>query len=212
MTVQYQTADGTASAASDYGAVGPSTLTFPPRSTSQTVLVLVSGDTVDEATENFAVNLSDATNSTIGKAQGIGTIMNDDTVATISIDDVTMTEGTGGVTRFLFTVTLSAPLVQEVTVQAQTADGNASAGVDYALLPLTTLTFPAGATTQQVTIVVSADTVPEVPENFAVNLSNATGATIAKPQGVGTIMDDDGPLPAQPPAAAPASAPTPRLP
>jgi hypothetical protein len=196
VTVQYQTADGTATAVSDFGAVGPATLTFPARATSQTILVLVSGDTLDEASENFAVNLSNATNATIAKSQGVGTIMNDDTVATLSINDVTMTEGTGGVTRFVFTVTLSAPLIQEATVQAQTADGNATAGVDYAGLPLTTLTFAPGATSQTLAIVVSADTIPEAPENFAVNLSNATNATIAKPQGVGTIMDDDGPVPA----------------
>lgn len=207
VTVQYQTADGTATALSDFVAVDPTTLVFPPRVTSQAVTVLVHGDTLDEASENLAVNLSGAANATIAKSQGVGTIVNDDTVATISVDDVTMDEGTGGVTRFVFTVSLSAPLTQEVTVQAQTADGNATAGVDYASLPLTTVSFPPNVTTQQLTIVVSADAVPEVPENFAVNLSNAVGATIAKPQGVGTIMDDDGAAPA--PAAAPASTPTP---
>lgn len=59
---------------------------------------------------------------------------------------------------------------------------------------------------------VSADAVPEVPENFAVNLSNATNATIADPQGVGTIMDDDGAPPAPAPASAPAPTPAPASP
>ena len=193
VTVQYQTADGSASGVSDFTEVSPTTLTFGPRVTSQTITVLVNGDTLDEASENFAVNLSGAVNATLARPQGIGTIVNDDTVATLSIDDVTQAEGSSGVTRFVFTVTLSAPLIQEVTVQVQTADGNATSGVDYAGLSPTTLTFPPNVTTQQVTVVVSADIVPEVPENFAVNLSNATGATIAKPQGVGIIMDDDGP-------------------
>lgn len=212
VTVQYQTADGTATGLSDFAPIGLTTLVFPPRATSQTITVLVNGDTTDEASENFAVNLSGAANANIGRPQGVGTIVNDDTVATLSIDDVTLNEGTGGITRFVFTVTLSAPLPQEVTVQYQTADGNASAGVDYAPQPLTTLSFPAGVTTQQVVVVVSGDAVPEVPENFAVNLSNATGATIAKPQGVGTIMDDDGtapPVPTVAPGAVPGSVPAP---
>jgi hypothetical protein len=58
-------------------------------------------------------------------------------------------------------------------------------------------------TAQQIVISVSADSVPEGPENFAVNLSNAVGATIADPQGVGLIVDDDAPLPGTAPAAAP---------
>ena len=77
VTVNYATANGSATAGSDYGAVS-GTLTFAPSVTTQTFTVNVLGDTAIEPTETFLVNLSGATNATVGDAQGVGTITNDD--------------------------------------------------------------------------------------------------------------------------------------
>jgi hypothetical protein len=80
--VTYTTADGTATAGSDYTpASGP--VTFLPGQTSRPVSVPVLGDDVVEADETFQVNLSSPTNATIGDGQGIGTITNDDTTLLI---------------------------------------------------------------------------------------------------------------------------------
>jgi len=209
VTVMAQTGDDLALAPGDYAAVGATMLTFAPTVTSQTFTVQVVGDALNESNETFLVTLSRPRSAEIADPQRVGTILNDDSLATLSIDDVTQAEGTGGVTRLVFTVTLSAPLPREVTVQAQTADGNATAGVDYAGLPLTPISFPPGVTSQQIAIVVSADAVPEGPENFAVNLSGAVGATIADPQGVGIISDDDTPAAPPVPTVAPAPVPAP---
>ncbi len=77
ITVDYATADGTATAPADYTA-GIGTLTFPAGSTSQTVTIPVTGDTAIEGDEAFFVNLSNSP-VVIGDAQGIGTILDDDT-------------------------------------------------------------------------------------------------------------------------------------
>jgi hypothetical protein len=77
VTVHYQTLDGTATASSDYTATS-GTLTFTPGQTSQTVSVPIKGDLTVEPNETFLVKLSGATNSTVGNAQGVGTIVNDD--------------------------------------------------------------------------------------------------------------------------------------
>jgi hypothetical protein len=77
VTVNFATADGTASAGSDYAATS-GVLTFAPGVTTQTVTVNVTGDTTPEANETFFVNLSGAANATIATAQGTGTIVNDD--------------------------------------------------------------------------------------------------------------------------------------
>lgn len=77
VTVDYATADGTATAGSDYVATS-GTLTFAPGVASQTITVNVTGDTTVEPNETFFVNLSNPTNATIASAQGIGTITNDD--------------------------------------------------------------------------------------------------------------------------------------
>jgi hypothetical protein len=53
------------------------------------------------------------------------------------------------------------------------------------------LTIPAGQTTGTITVPVLGDRLPEPDEAFFVNLSGATGATIADGQAVGSIVDDE---------------------
>jgi hypothetical protein len=150
---------------------------------------VVSGDVIDELDETFNVNLS---NGSIGitDTQGAGTITDDDT-ATLSIDDVSVTEGNSGTVNAVFTVTKTLQSSQNVTVDYATANGTATAGSDYTAIGTTTLTFVAGAgLTQTVTVIVDGDFLDEGNETFNVNLSNGSiGITDA--QGVGTINDDD---------------------
>lgn len=91
-----------------------------------------------------------------------------------------------------FTVTLSQPLAQTVTVDYATMDGTATAGQDY-VAQNGTLTFAPGVTTQEINIQVLDDSVVESQEAFTVVLSNPTGgAMIGTGTGTGTINDDDG--------------------
>jgi CSLREA domain-containing protein len=96
-SVDYATADGTATAPSDYTALPPTTLNFGSNETTKQITVLVNGDTSVEPNEAFTVHLSNAVNASIADADGTGTITNDDTAAntnpTISdIGDQTITE------------------------------------------------------------------------------------------------------------------------
>jgi hypothetical protein len=190
VSVAFATAAGTASSGADYLANSGS-LTFAPGAITQTVSVVVNGDTLDEVNETFLVNLSGPTNATIADAQGQGTITDDDATPSLSIGDVTVAvEGNSGTTNAVFTVTLSAASGQTVTVGFATANGTASSGTDY-VASSGTLTFAPGATTQSVTVVVDGDVLDEPNETFLVNLSGPTNATIADAQGQGTITDDD---------------------
>jgi hypothetical protein len=110
-------------------------------------------------------------------------------VAPLTISDVTTVEGNTGTTAFVFTVSLSAPSNQVVSVNYATADGSATAGIDYEATS-GTLTIPAGQTTGTITVLVNGDRLAEANETFAVNLSAPTNATIVDGQGVGTIVDD----------------------
>lgn len=78
VTVDYATADGTAMKADKDYQKTSGTLTFNPGEVSQTVTVLVNGDTEVEPHETFYVNLSNATNAGISDSQSLGTIQNDD--------------------------------------------------------------------------------------------------------------------------------------
>jgi hypothetical protein len=197
VTVKYDTANGSATAGSDYQAAS-GTLTFAPGDTSKTITVAVNGDTTPESDETFAVNLSNPTNATIADGQGIGTIQNDDqpppTPPGVSINDVTVTEGNSGTTDAIFTVTLSTVSNSTVTVKYDTADSTATAGSDYQSAS-GTLTFAPGQTSKTITVTVNGDTAVEPDETFFVNLSNPTNATITDSQGVGTIKNDDQPPP-----------------
>ena len=131
VTVTYATANGTATAGSDYTATS-GTLTIPAGSTTGTITVAVGGDTLAEGNETFFVNLGNPTNSTIADGQGQGTIINDDAPPpTLSINDVSVTEGNSGTVNAVFTVTLSSASSQTVTVTYATANGTATAGSDY---------------------------------------------------------------------------------
>jgi hypothetical protein len=111
----------------------------------------------------------------------------------LSIDSVRVPEGDAGASNASFTVNLSAPIAQSVTVEFLTADVTAVAG-DYA--PAAgTLAFPAGTTTQSIAVSIHGDTLNEDDETFAVALTAPTNAAIGVTSGVGTIVDDD-PLPA----------------
>src|SRR4029453_5099129 len=74
-----------------------------------------------------------------------------------------------------------------------TSNGTATAGTDY--IPRSgTLNFLPGTAllTQTVTIQILGDVIPEHDETFFLNLTSASNAIIAKAQGVGTIVKEDG--------------------
>ena len=192
VTVNFATANGTATAGSDYVAQSGN-LSFTAGQTTKTVSVTVNGDTAVEPNETFVVNLTAPSGATLADAQGQGTITNDDTAVTLptlSINDVTVTEGNSGTTTANFTVTLSAASASTVTASFATANGTAAAGSDY-VAQTGTLSFTAGQTTRPISITVNGDTTVEANETFVVNLSSPSGATLADAQGQGTITNDD---------------------
>jgi hypothetical protein len=108
----------------------------------------------------------------------------------LSIDDVSQAEGNGGATNLAFNVTLSAPSTSPITVNYSTADGTASAGSDYSAVS-GTITFAPGQTSRQIVVPVLGDATQEANETFVVKLAGASGATLARPQATGTIVNDD---------------------
>jgi ribosomal protein L35AE/L33A/urease beta subunit len=191
VTVNYATAPGSAVAPADYTTTN-GTLTFNPGETTQQITVLVQGDTVGEANETFAVNLSGATNATIADNSALGTITDNDT-STITIAAATVTEGNSGTVNAAFNVTLSTPTSSTVTVDWATANGSATANGDY-IADNGTVTFNPGEVSQQVVVQVVGDVAVEPNETFSVNLSNPTNATIVGSGfALGTITDNDTP-------------------
>lgn len=108
----------------------------------------------------------------------------------VTINDVTLSEGNAGSANAVFPVSLSAASTSTVTVNYVTANGTAAAGSDYT--PVSgTLTFSPGQTSKTISVPVIGDTTVEGNETFLVNLSGAANAVIADGQGLGTINNDD---------------------
>lgn len=189
VTVNYATADGTASAGSDYTAAS-GTLTFMPGETTKQLTVSVIGDTINEPDETFFVRLSSPSNATIADGEGVGTIRNDDNLPSLSIADASVVEGNSGTTNAAFVVTLSAPSGETVTVHYATSNGTAKAGSDYQVTS-GTLTFNLGETTKTILVPVIGDRRKEPDETFFVTLSSPSNANVVRAVGLGTILDDD---------------------
>jgi hypothetical protein len=77
VTVSYATADGTATAGSDYVAAS-GMLTFTAGQSARTVAVTVNGDTAPEPNESFLLNLTSPSGASLADGQAIGTIMDDE--------------------------------------------------------------------------------------------------------------------------------------
>jgi hypothetical protein len=189
VTIGYATANGTATAGSDYQAAS-GTLTIPAGQTSGTIPVLVNGDRLGEPNETFVVNLSGPNYGALTDGQGAGTILDDE--PRISIRDGTKTEGNKGRKQFTFTVTLSAAYDQSVTVSYRTVDGTATTSNSDYVARTGTLTFKPGETTKTITIDVRGDRTREADETFYVDLfGNSSNSLLTRNRGIGTILNDD---------------------
>jgi CSLREA domain-containing protein len=196
VSVDYIANSGTATAGSDLAIIA-GTITFAPGQTVRTIAIPIVGDTVVEPDETFTVTLSNEVNATIADGTATGTIINDDAGLSLSTNNGSVVEPNSGTSAALFTVTLSAPSPDGVTVSYGTADQPAGAGhavggaactpgVDYQTTS-GTLTFSAGERVKTVSVQVCSDSTAEPEETFLLNLSSPVGATITRPQATGTI-------------------------
>jgi len=196
VSVDFATSDGTAISSGIYKDYTARTgnAVFTPGTTTKNVAITVKGDTTYEGDDTFNLNLSNPVNVLIGDGQGVATIVNDDPLPTINVDDVAVTEGNSGTKLAGFTISLSNKSAQPVTVTVSTADGTtnpANAGSDYVARSNVLVTIPANTASVKFNVTVKGDITPEANETYYVNLSAASGGSIGDGQGLGTITNDD---------------------
>jgi hypothetical protein len=189
VTVNYATADASATAPSDYQeSVG--TVTFDPMTTTRGLTVPVQGDLVDEPNKTFFVTLSSPVNAVLADAQGTVVITDDDATASVAVADTSVLEGDSGTVMAVFPVTLSNASSQEVTVEFETSNGTASAPADY-LETSGTVAFPPGTVNATAEVPVVGDTVLEIDEVFSLDVISTTGADLSHGRAEATITDDE---------------------
>jgi Ca2+-binding RTX toxin-like protein len=187
--ISFSTVSGTAITGQDFLATN-GVLTFGPAETSKTISVTVLGDLIGEGSESFFVDLATTSSVGISDARGEITIRDDDVL--VSINDVTQTE-TNGTTTFDFTVTLNGIPQNSITVDYTIGNGNALGGFDFVSTTASVVVAP-GIISTQLSVSVTGDFTAEDDENFFVNILPSSEYALADGQGIGTILNDDGPL------------------
>ncbi len=188
--------------ASDFNPASGS-VTIVSGSTSNTITVSFVEDNTVEADETLAVTLnsvSPVTSGAIGASNSAQGVIQNNDIPSLSIDDVTINEGTGGSVSATFSITTDKEIASDATV-----------AVDYAVEHLTTNdadfsgvisgTFnlsdvPAGGT-ETLDIPINTDSIVEADETYNLKLTNpviigsSTTPTILDGVGSGKIINDD---------------------
>ena len=195
VTVNYVTYNSTATISNSADATAVSgSLSFAIGETTKTVRMAITDDSTAERFEHFLFNLSAPVNATLADASAMVAIVDDDTAAVepgLFVRDVLVDEKAGTAS---FVVLLGGPEGQAstdvITVDYATADDSAVAGSDYTAQN-GTLTFAPGETVKTVVVDISDDALAEGIERFALNLSNASNATLIDEQGIAVIAAND---------------------
>ncbi len=193
VSVNYATANGSATAGDDYTTV-TGTASFAPGETIQTVLVAVAGDNANESDEMFTLDLTAPTHAVLGTDQTDVTIVDNDPAppgtARLAIAGAQIREGQTGTNTITFTVTRTGETTTEVTTGYSTLNGTAD-GADFPTAS-GSLSFPANQTTATFEVAVNGDRKLEHDELFLVNLeSPSAGVAYLTPQATGRIVNDD---------------------
>lgn len=172
------------------------TLQIAAGQTSSSFSADVRGDTAPEFDEFFSLEILSANGARIADGQGVATILNDDPLPALSLDDIRVGEGNGNDTVAVFTATISQASTQPVRFDIATGEyGGSNVAREYEdFTPVTRqgITIPPGETQVQFQVPLVGDTTPEPSERFYVAVGGVVGATISDVIIRADIIDDDG--------------------
>jgi uncharacterized repeat protein (TIGR01451 family) len=188
LSLDYATANGSATAGSDFVPVS-GTLVFAPDVVTQFLTIPIRGDLIDEPNETLSLLLSNPANAALAQTQATVTIIDNDPPPVIDIADASVTEGDTGTKIVNFPLTLSKPAIVDVTVRCTTVPG--TAGTNDFIPTTNTVTFATGMTNATFSVPIRGNTVNEPDETFVVTLSLPSNATIGRASAVGMILNDD---------------------
>jgi hypothetical protein len=190
VSVRFRTQSGTATGGQDYTEVS-TVVTFAANETGKSVFIPIAFDQLDEDDETVNLILDNPVNATLGApATAVLTIQDFEDQPDLSVSNGSVVEGDNGTTSLLFYARLTRPTQRAVTVNFSTADGTATAGVDYQAAS-GTFTIPRGVTRRAISITVNGDFQFEPDETVLLNLSNAVNAALTNNQATGTISNDE---------------------
>ncbi|MCK8524385.1 HYR domain-containing protein, partial [Aquimarina sp. D1M17] len=204
LTVDYSTADNTATATNSDYVSSTGTITFEGLANEQEIIeITINGDEIVELDESFLVNLSNiipvsapAIFITFSDDSAVGTITNDDS-AIISIAGFSVNEGAGTAD---FTVSTDTSIQNEITLEFATSDISAIAGADYTAIGTTVLTFGGvNSENQTISVPITNDNIIEPTETLNGTINNLTtngqsitlAGNVTDLSAIGEIIDND---------------------
>ena len=162
------------------GAFPSGTVTFADGQATQSITLLVNGDTAVEATEGFKVTITGVPALTEGADVASGSIVNDDMQFSVAANNATLTEGDSGSQPLIFTI-------------SRTGDTTIGATVDYAINggATSSVSFAATETQKFVTVTVAGDNLVEADDTYAITLSGQSTGTLGTATASTTVLDND---------------------
>jgi len=192
ISLDYVTSENSAVAGADFSQ-STGSITIPAGSTSGLIRIPLLSDSTPESDESFTLSISNPDIGTITDPDAIGTIINDDPIL-IGVSNATVTEGNSGDNpELIFTISLSLPYNDDLSVEYSTRDGTAVQPADY-VAKSGTLIINAGETSAVIPVTVNGDNTYEANESMTLVLSNpSTPAKLDPGQSIatGTITNDD---------------------
>ncbi len=173
-TVDYQTANGTASSLGDYRSAS-GTLTFAANETNKTISIVITNDTLVEASEDFTLTLSAPTGEAVLTTNNVVTvtILDNDNVIAFSTNAVSVAETAGSLTLDVYR---TGTTTYTNTVRYAFHNGSALAADFSGTNGI--LTFLTGETNKTITVPIIHDSLIETNESFVVSLTNVTGGSV----------------------------------
>ena len=211
ITVDYATADGTATAGDDYTAAS-GTLTITAGDTTAAISVTILADEETESRENFTITLSNANNAEIEDSQATGYIFDGDGLPGVTFYHSPYNEGGHQYGRLSFRVGFSESSLTGGSVEFRLVEDQslgfhaATPDVDWNTTPSHVFAtdlgggwyrigVPAdGMTSQNNYWIVYDDLVPEFDERIKVELRNPVNLKLEANSFYLTITDDDLPI------------------
>jgi Ca2+-binding RTX toxin-like protein len=164
--------------------------TFGVGSSTTQVTILPKNDNVYEGNETAILTLTPGGAYTLDSPNtATVTLTDNDPLPLLNLSaNRRILEGLTSPRSIAYTVSLSTPSSQTITVNYATADGTALAGSDY-IQQAGTLTFSPGTTSQVITLSILNDALNEADETFDLNLSNPSLGTLGTAKTITTITD-----------------------
>ncbi len=194
MVIDWHTVDVTAlggiacSESVDYLSAS-STLVIPQGEMEGQLTVQVCANTIIQPDREYEVHLVPQTPAVLAKGIGTGLIIDDDDVPTLMVDNQTILEPSAGETAVMgFSPMLSRSHGFDISIDYQTVNLNATAGIDYEPIQ-GTLTIPAGEVSATLPVLILGTGSAGPPKSFRLDFANPVNVNADELSALGIIVD-----------------------